>query len=285
MSTTRKGEVVITADLCLLATAALALVWGPSVASAQTLAERIAATPNGSVRFHFAGKPGVCGDGADSLGQRRHAEAGMLEGDDGDASFYHSGHASGRWHARCVPGPLQVTLDLRAGVPQALRATAGPLREPPAGVADLGRVGAADAADWLVGVARSASGNVARSALVPAVLADSATVWPALLRLARDASLPRETRKRAIFWVGQIAAENVGAELGGIATDDNEDLDVREHAVFALSQRPARDGVPALLDIARTSRSRELRKTAMFWLAQSGDERAVVFFEQILLRP
>ncbi len=57
---------------------------------------------------------------------------------------------------------------------------------------------------------------------------------------------------------------------------------MRKPAVFALSQRPAEEGVPALIRIARTNRHPELRKTALFWLGQSEDPRALALFEEIL---
>ena len=52
--------------------------------------------------------------------------------------------------------------------------------------------------------------------------------------------------------------------------------------MFALSQRPAEEGVPALIRIARTHRHPELRKQALFWLGQSEDPRALSLFEEIL---
>jgi HEAT repeat protein len=52
--------------------------------------------------------------------------------------------------------------------------------------------------------------------------------------------------------------------------------------VFALSQRSGNEGVPALLRIARTNPDPELRKTALFWLGQSEDPRALALFEEIL---
>jgi HEAT repeat protein len=52
--------------------------------------------------------------------------------------------------------------------------------------------------------------------------------------------------------------------------------------VFALSQRPDEEGVPALIRIARTHRHPELRRQALFWLGQSGDPRALTLFEEIL---
>ena len=42
------------------------------------------------------------------------------------------------------------------------------------------------------------------------------------------------------------------------------------------------ESVPKLIELARTHRDPEVRKQAMFWLGQSGDERAVQFFEEVL---
>ena len=53
-------------------------------------------------------------------------------------------------------------------------------------------------------------------------------------------------------------------------------------AVFAISQLPKDEGVPKLIELAQTHRDPEVRKQAMFWLGQSGDERAVEFFEAVL---
>jgi HEAT repeat protein len=54
--------------------------------------------------------------------------------------------------------------------------------------------------------------------------------------------------------------------------------------VFALSQLPKDEGVPKLIEVARTNRNPQVRKQAMFWLGQSKDARAVKFFEEILGR-
>jgi len=42
--------------------------------------------------------------------------------------------------------------------------------------------------------------------------------------------------------------------------------------------------VPKLIEVARSHRSPEVRKQAMFWLGQSHDPRAIQFFEDILLK-
>jgi HEAT repeat protein len=130
-------------------------------------------------------------------------------------------------------------------------------------------------------LAERAAGD-ADALITGAILADSAVVWPALLKLARRSDLPLDTRRQAVFWLGQAAGEAAARGLDSITTDQSGDLEVRKQAVFALSQRPADEGVPALIRVARTSPSGELRKSALFWLGQSEDPRALALFEELL---
>ena len=92
-------------------------------------------------------------------------------------------------------------------------------------------------------------------------------------------------RASALFWLGQEAADAATVGIASVAADEREDQKVRDAAVFALSQRPGDQGVPALIELARTAREAETRRSAMFWLAQSGDDRVLPFFEEILLGP
>jgi hypothetical protein len=105
-----------------------------------------------------------------------------------------------------------------------------------------------------------------------------------LLALARNGSESNRMREKAVFWLGQAAGREVTRQLSGLAADQTQNREVQEQAVFALSQRPREEGIPALLQIARTHRDPEVRKKAMFWLAQSRDPRAVDLFEEILRR-
>jgi len=66
--------------------------------------------------------------------------------------------------------------------------------------------------------------------------------------------------------------------------DGGIDREIREQAVFALSQRPKDEGVPALIRVARTNKDPEIRKRALFWLGQSGDPRALALFEELLTK-
>lgn len=105
-----------------------------------------------------------------------------------------------------------------------------------------------------------------------------------LLRVARSGD-PEKLRKSAVFWLGQAAGQAVARDLGGLVEDEGTDMEVREHAVFALSQRPRDEAVPALIRIARENPSPRLRKKALFWLGQTGDLRALALFEELLARP
>jgi HEAT repeat protein len=86
------------------------------------------------------------------------------------------------------------------------------------------------------------------------------------------------------FWLGQLAEEPATRGLAELVGDDTLDRKVRESAIFALSQRRDREGVPALINVVRTSPDPELRKKALFWLAQSKDPRALDLIEELLRR-
>jgi HEAT repeat protein len=187
------------------------------------------------------------------------------------------------WVSDCERGPVRVSLRVRDGrITEADTRVAGRWRSGRSDVKDLGLVPAREAADLMLALARRAGQDAGDELLTAATLADSAVIWPKLLRMAREDGLPSETRKQAVFWLGQAAGEAATRGLDSIAVDDRGDLEVREHAVFALSQRPADEGVPALIRIARTNPHPELRRKALFWLGQSEDPRALSLFEEIL---
>jgi HEAT repeat protein len=105
----------------------------------------------------------------------------------------------------------------------------------------------------------------------------------AMIRVAqKDAST--HVRGQALFWLGQKAGKKAVAAINGAITDDPE-TEVKKKAVFALSQLPKEEGVPMLIQVAKTNRNPEVRKQAMFWLGQSGDSRALAFFQDVLSQP
>jgi hypothetical protein len=252
------GEALMHRRITILA----ALLLLPAALEAQTLAERAAALGEGTLRLSFAARAGVCGNGGHSI---------TIVSDD----------ERGEWASDCAPGPVRVSLRVRGGkVTDAHAYVGGRWRSAEVRTTDLGTVPARQAAADLLALAEA--GRIDSEELVTAAtLADSATVWPTLLRLARRTDLPMDTRRQAVFWLGQAAGKAATRGLDSLAADGGE-LEVRKQAVFALSQRPAAEGVPALIRIARTNPHPELRKSALFWLGQSEDPRAIALFEEIL---
>lgn len=253
---------------------ALALVQQPS------LERRVAAAPDGIVHLTFAARPGICGNGRGSV---------SMDCDDGNCGRYTVNVGNRDWSEveyDCDPGPVRVSLRVSGGKVTSLRTyVGGRWRAATDGVTDLGTVGAREAAAYFIALASKDSGRGAEHAVFPVILADSVTAWPELLRIAKNSRITRRTRRQAVFWLGQAAGEAATKGLTDLVEDRTGDRDVREQAVFALSQRPHDEGVPALIRIARENPDPELRKKAIFWLGQSDDPRAVALFEELLTRP
>jgi hypothetical protein len=246
-------------------------------APAQSIASRVARVANGTVRMTFAAKPGICGSG-NSI---RHS------GGRGRTTWGDNWNTSRdvEWENDCSLGPARVVIDRRGGELSDLRFYVGGRWRPAASdVVDLGTVPAREAADYLLSLAQSDRGSLGRKAIFPATIADSAEIWPTLVRIARNTDLPRETRTQSVFWLGQAAGDAATANLNSLVLDNSVDREVREQAVFALSQRPRDEGVPALISVAKTNKDPEIRRKALFWLGQSQDPRAIDLFEQLLTK-
>ncbi len=237
----------------------------PTPLAAQSLAQRVQGAGDGTVRLSFAAREGVCSRGPGSIT--------ILDDDDDDDD----------WESDCERGPVRVALRMRGGrVAESETYVAGRWRAGRGRVTDLGLVPVREAVDLLLALAPQVGDDDGGELVTAATLADSVVVWPQLLRLARDTNVRKETRRQAVFWLGQAAGAAAAKGLDSIATDRDGDIEIRKQAVFALSQRPADEGVPILIRIARTNRHPELRKSALFWLGQSEDPRALTLFEEIL---
>jgi HEAT repeat protein len=94
----------------------------------------------------------------------------------------------------------------------------------------------------------------------------------------------RESRKQAIFWLGQKAGDRSLGALKDTLDRPDADTEIQKQAVFAISQRSKDESVPLLIKIAKTHANPAVRKQAIFWLGQTGDERAVDFFKEVLLK-
>ncbi len=245
----------------------LALAAHPLGAAGQGLAERVAALGDGVALLTYRVRPDVeiCDQGIRM----------------GDRHLWWRSNGRDRMATSCRTGTVDVELRVRGGEVRDVEVLR-PRDDRRPDAVDLGEVPPDDAARYLLEVARQGTSR-AGEVVFPAVIADVDELWRDLLVMAREAGVRRDVRKSALFWVGQEAAAAATEGLADVAFDEGEDQDVRDAAVFALSQRPGDEAVPILMELARTAREAKTRRTAMFWLAQSEDERVIAFFEEILV--
>jgi len=257
----------------------IALTLAALVLFQQPLERRVAAAPDGSVRFSFAAKPGVYGNGRNMISW------------DCDKGNCHNRQVDGNWDDHddwdmpCDSGPVRVALTKSSGRITDLRVYVGGEWRANTAATDLGIVSTKDAATYLLALALKDESRASEKAIFPAVLADSVTIWPVLLKIGKADNVSRKVRRSAVFWLGQAAGDAATRGLSDLVEDGSADREVRETAVFALSQRPKDEGVPALIRIAKQNKDPDLRRKAIFWLGQSDDPRALALFEELLTRP
>jgi hypothetical protein len=260
----KRGSVGLAAALFVGVAAVSWLVIAPASEAQEVsdLASRIDAAPDGSVRFSYAARKGVCGDG-----QR--------------ISFDHDdGESDADWQCEAGPilleieksGPRVIDLDWWVGRTRNSR---------DAPRTDLGVVAPAEAAEYLLSLARRFDGDMGDEAIGAASLAADVIIWPELLDMARETGLDSETREAAIFWLAMLAGDQATEGLEEIVRSDG-DTDVKEAALFGLSRLPDGSGIDALIKVARDNDDPELVQASLFWLGQTGDPRAIALFEEIL---
>ena len=241
----------------------ICLVVFAATAHANEIVDRIGAVDEARIRFEYATRPGVAGDGR---------------------SLITGTHQFGDWHCDCSEGPARVQVRVRDGeVIDVDVRVGGRWRASNARIVDLGTVAPGDAADALLSVVESASGGDVEDAILGAVIADGFDDYERLVSIARTRRLPQDVRESAVFWLGVAAGERAAAQLTRIVDDENEELALREHAIFALSQRKLDECFEPLERVATTSRHPQLRERAFFWLAQHDDPRVIDFFEDVLM--
>ena len=113
------------------------------------------------------------------------------------------------------------------------------------------------------------------AALNALIQMDAVNAVPVLKQvLARRDPCSAELRQRAVFVLSQKRTAETEDVLLSVARND-PDEDVREQAVFWLSQVGGDRAVGALDSILRTSSNEDLREKALFALSQIHDPRAV----------
>jgi hypothetical protein len=260
--------VILTTLLWILAAASAA------AAAPGDLAERIRDLETGTLAFSYPARDGVEGN-ADCFVIHRN------ESDDGGHVY-----TSGRWSDdETWPGDVHALLKVRRGRVRDIDFSV--LRDGadrPGADLDLGEVEAEAAASWLLDLAKRQDGDAAEEALLGVVAARDVSPGAELASLARDRSRPSDLREAALFWMAVLAGDAAIATAQDLIDDEDEDLELRAHAVFALSQLDDDRAFPLLLDVARNHPHRELRRSAYIWLAQYDRPEVVNLFEDILVR-
>jgi len=236
--------------------------------AAQTVTQRVTSS-DGTVQVIYDSRPTACGDGETFIGN----VFGHSTYYSGNSTF--SGHGS--WSTRpCIHGPARVVATVISGEVTRLRPFVGP---PPASDMRTLNVSPAEAVTWLDGLIEHGSSKIASEAMLPLMLADAADPWPFLLRIARADDRPTSIRRAALTWLSTGVTEKLGITDAGADTDEDE---IRNQVVFALSQGPKSESVPELIDLARTSKYPSARRSAIFWLGQTGDPRAIDIYADLL---
>jgi len=238
---------------------------------AQTIAQRLS-TADRPVQVIYPSRQTACGDGRSYIGHV--LEDGYYFGTDDNTMSRGEGSSRGA----CVHGPARVVATVFGGEVTRLRVYVGPI---PPSSADVETVNASasDAAAWLASLVTGENARVAASAILPLVLVDAPDPWPLLLRVARDNGRGMSVRRDALMWLGNGAVVHLGIEQ---QRDDTPDDEMRTQAVFALSQRPQSESVPALMDLAKSAKYPSAKRSAIFWLGQTGDPRAADVFAELL---
>ena len=256
--------------------AATLVVAAGSAVSAQNLASRVSSAPDGRVMFTYAARPGVCGNG------RTYIQTGpnSITGSVSYNSNYYGNFNDAMRADPCIAGPVRVVVDRADKLPLSIQTYVGPPDSTLRGISDLGRVRAQDAADYLLSIANTVDGRAGRDALFPAMLADSANTSSALVGIAKNTALPRETRRSALSYMGrstdgmQTIPASVTEPILTIARDESDNQSVRQQALAVLGRLDHGAGIPPLIDLSKQLGSNWLARESMSTLARSGDPRA-----------
>jgi len=253
-----------------LATTTLVALAG-SESFAQTLASRVGSSTDRSVSFSFAARPGVCGDGRTYISTREN---------------FVGTYSTNTPYEQCQAGPVRVVMDLADRSVIALRTFVGGTTTE-AGVANLGTVTPAEAADYLITVAARADGRVGKDAIFAALLGENVEVSARLLDIARDNARPLETRYAAMSGIRRSDVrqqDRIGAALIQIARNEDEVQRLRSHALSVLANLEHGGGIQPLIQLANANTTSWIGRESMSVLARSGDPRARQFLRTIVQR-
>jgi TolA-binding protein len=92
----------------------------------------------------------------------------------------------------------------------------------------------------------------------------------------------KEVREQAVFWLSQVPGEETVAALDSILQDPKSDPEIQEKAIFALSQHRSPRAAAILRAYAeRSDRPTDLREKAIFWLGQHRSAENAQFLKDL----
>jgi hypothetical protein len=241
--------------------------------SSPDIAASIATLGDGSLGFTFEVRDGVTGNGR---GVR------VKIGPNSTASFYRGSFTD--IDELLHEGPAHITVRVSSGKAVNLDVVVGGSGKQVRGTdMYLGEVAPALAVDWLMGLVNEGGRKVDDDAVLAAAIARDGDIVAPFLAVARDRDLGSEIRSSVLHWLVIVAGERMLTDVTYIIDDDDEDLEVRESAIFALAQLGEDEALPPLMDIARNHRDPRLRRSALFALTQFEDrDEVVALLEEIL---
>lgn len=252
----------------VLLLAATAITGTSDLAGAQTLAQRIARAPDGTIRLAFASRAEVCGNGKDVVRVGNQIFVGSST-----TVFMGRGSLDARGYRECLPGDVHVTMTKSGGEVVGVKTIIAREAKTTDGT-NLGIVSQPEAARYFLTLAPLSEERANKQAVLPAILADSAVIWPDLLRIANNTRYGLKLRSRMLHWVGVTGEAAAIVPLDAIVRDESAASDLRDAALGALAELPDGLGMPSLTRIANGAGPVSLRKKAVFWLGQSDDESA-----------
>jgi hypothetical protein len=255
---------------CLIALLTALLLAGGSTPD---IAASVAALDDGSLGFSYEVRDGVTGNGR---GVR------VKIGPNSSASFYQGHYCD--IDELMDEGPAHVTVRVRGGRAASMDVVVGGdgSRTRRADV-DLGEVPPATAFRWLTGLVETGDSRVADEAVLAAAIARDVDIVEPFLAVARDRDRDTAVRGSVLYWLVIVAGDRMLADVNAAILDDDEDIEYREHAIFALAQLGEGESLAPLMDIARDHDDPRLRRSALFALTQFEDrDEVVALLEQIL---
>lgn len=178
---------------------------------------------------------------------------------------------------KTAPAVMYVLVETKGGAPSRVRI-----------VSPSCPVDGADRRLFWLGPVDSGASLAALSRLLQATAKDDAVAEPALAAIAYhaderadaliekrafDRTLSKEARQQAIFWAGTARGE-AGYRLIERVLSSEPNGDIRQHAVFALTESPVPGAVDRIKRAAVEDRDTDVRAQALFWLAQTNAKGA-----------